>query len=420
VGPARPGDDARDIWPARQPAHGQFEQGMPAPGNEGIECVDDAPVAFIDKFIGMARRASGQPRAYRERLIVFVLASQQAARQRKIRQQAHAVLDHDRQTVFFQFALQQAVVVLGGDERRQAMMPRHRDRLLELRRGWVGPADGADFSGFLKIVECAQGLLDRRLRIGPVQLIKVDPIGLQPPQARFERLHDIAPRRAAQLSGIVHDQTKLGRQYDILAARAQNFAQNFFRAASVAVDIGSVDQRNAEIERAVNDWTRGFEIGAAAEIVGAEADEGNLDARIAKLAFLHSWRQPLTLNAAIAAMLTSCASLADSGTICSERSRPTSIGPITVAPPSSISILVEIEAEWNAGMISTLAGPDSRQKGKGPGHPMYSATPAAISPSYSKSTRRSSSSRTASCTRSERSPGGWPKVENASNASRGS
>ena len=32
-------------------------------------------------------------------------------------------------------------------------------------------------------------------------------------------------------------------------------------------------------------------------------------------------------------------------------------GPITVAPPSSCSILVEIEAEWNAGMTSTFAGP---------------------------------------------------------------
>src|SRR5436305_1732341 len=43
-------------------------------------------------------------------------------------------------------------------------------------------------------------------------------------------------------------------------------------------------------------------------------------------------------------MLTSCASFAESGTICTERSRPTSMGPITVAPPSSISILVGIDA----------------------------------------------------------------------------
>src|SRR5580704_12585113 len=73
--------------------------------------------------------------------------------------------------------------------------------------------------------------------------------------------------------------------------------------------------------------------------------------------------QPFTLNAASAAMLTSWASLADSDTICTGRSRPTRMGPITVAPPNSVSILVAIEAEWNAGMISTLAGPDSRQNG---------------------------------------------------------
>src|SRR5262249_1837786 len=72
---------------------------------------------------------------------------------------------------------------------------------------------------------------------------------------------------------------------------------------------------------------------------------------------------PLTLNAASAAMFTSWASLADSGTICTGRSRPTRIGPITVAPPSSCTSLVEIEAEWNAGMISTLAGPVRRQNG---------------------------------------------------------
>ena len=74
-------------------------------------------------------------------------------------------------------------------------------------------------------------------------------------------------------------------------------------------------------------------------------------------------RHPLTLNAASAAMLTSWVSFADSGTICTGRSSPTSIGPITVAPPSSCRSLVEIEAEWNAGMISTLAGPDRRQNG---------------------------------------------------------
>ena len=56
-------------------------------------------------------------------------------------------------------------------------------------------------------------------------------------------------------------------------------------------------------------------------------------------------------------MLTRSVSFDDKFTICTELSSPTSSGPITVAPPSSCSILVEIEAEWNAGMTSTFAGP---------------------------------------------------------------
>jgi len=62
-------------------------------------------------------------------------------------------------------------------------------------------------------------------------------------------------------------------------------------------------------------------------------------------------------------MLTRSESVAVRRTICTDLSSPTSSGPITVAPPSSCSSLVDIEAEWNAGMISTLAGPDNRQNG---------------------------------------------------------
>src|SRR5712691_10654251 len=73
--------------------------------------------------------------------------------------------------------------------------------------------------------------------------------------------------------------------------------------------------------------------------------------------------QPEILNAAIAAMLTRSESFADSDTICTDLSRPTRSGPITVAPPSSCNIFVEIEAEWNAGMIRTFAMFVSRLNG---------------------------------------------------------
>ena len=87
---------------------------------------------------------------------------------------------------------------------------------------------------------------------------------------------------------------------------------------------------------------------------------------------------------------------------------------MTIEPPSACSIFVEIDAEWKAGMTSTLAVSESRQNGYCAISSRLSATSAAISPSYSKSTRRWSRMRTASMTLAERSPGGWPKVEKAS------
>ena len=54
---------------------------------------------------------------------------------------------------------------------------------------------------------------------------------------------------------------------------------------------------------------------------------------------------------------------AESGAIWTDFERPSSSGPITVAPPRDWTSWVEIAAEWMAGMISTLAGPVRRMNG---------------------------------------------------------
>src|SRR6185436_11985727 len=73
---------------------------------------------------------------------------------------------------------------------------------------------------------------------------------------------------------------------DAVAARAEDFAELGLRAAAVAVDVGGVEQRDAEIERAVDHPARGVD-GKRAEVVAAEADDRDLDARIAELALFH-------------------------------------------------------------------------------------------------------------------------------------
>ena len=68
-------------------------------------------------------------------------------------------------------------------------------------------------------------------------------------------------------------------------------------------------------------------------------------------------------KAAIAARFTISVAVADMEAICTGFARPVSKGPTTVMPPSCWSILVEIEAEWAAGITNTLADAVNRQNG---------------------------------------------------------
>src|SRR5262244_2342056 len=128
-----------------------------------------------------------------------------------------------------------------------------------------------------QIIERAQGFLDRGLRVRAMQLVKVDPIGAQPPQARLDRVHDVAPRRPLELAGVVHRHAELAREHDRFALLAENSSKPLLRAAFVAVAVGGVDQVDAELDRLAYDAARRRKIDAAAEIVAAEADDGHFE-----------------------------------------------------------------------------------------------------------------------------------------------
>ena len=99
---------------------------------------------------------------------------------------------------------QAETLTLAGNEGRKAVPARcvvGRDHLLRRK---VRAADKADLALPHELVERAQRLLDRRLLVGPVQLIEVDPIGAQPLQARLDRMHYVARRRTSQLACVIH------------------------------------------------------------------------------------------------------------------------------------------------------------------------------------------------------------------------
>jgi hypothetical protein len=108
-----------------------------------------------------------------------------------------------------------------------------------------------------------------------VLLVEIDVIGLQPPQAGFDGGHDVAPRRALPGAVIAHRLGEFRRQHDVLAPLAEHLSEHRLGTAHAGIDIGGIEQRDAEVDRLVDHLARGFEIGALAEIVAAEADGGN-------------------------------------------------------------------------------------------------------------------------------------------------
>src|SRR5207237_6042849 len=84
-----------------------------------------------------------------------------------------------------------------ADEPLASAFPRRPLRLHDRRHWEGGVTDIADLAGVDKVGEGAEGLVDVGVRVVAVDLVKVDPVGPQPPQRIIDLAHDPAPRVAA-------------------------------------------------------------------------------------------------------------------------------------------------------------------------------------------------------------------------------
>ena len=187
----------------------------------------------------------------------------------------------------FRFAREQAVFHFAGGERRITVLPRRPLHVRQSPRRHCGNAAVANLALLDQIVERAQGFFERHGGIKAMQLVDVDPVGLEPLEARFNRLRDVTARRALHQTGIVHRVAEFRREHDVLAPRAEKLAEADFRAALVAVDIGGVEEGDAEIERLVDHRARGIGVDAQPEVIAAQPDGGELERRVAELALFH-------------------------------------------------------------------------------------------------------------------------------------
>ena len=142
-------------------------------------------------------------------------------------------------------------------------------RLLELLDARVGDADPAHLARVLELLERADRLGVGHVRIGPVELVEVDHVGLERAQRRLARGADVLrpaverPRAAAR-AGVA----ALGGDEHAVAAAAQRLGDQPLVVAdlvpSQAVRVGGVDQVHAGVERRVDRADRPVLVGAAA------------------------------------------------------------------------------------------------------------------------------------------------------------
>jgi len=152
----------------------------------------------------------------------------------------------------------------------------------------------------LEVGECSDRLVVVGAGVGPIHLVEVDPVGLEPLQAVLDLLHDPAPRVAAivRVAGLthryVHRAVEFRCQDDVVTTTArQRFADDDL-GLSLGVDVGGVDEVDAVVECPVDDRHRRVAVAFTepAEHHGAETQGAHARSGVAEDAMFHGGTVP--------------------------------------------------------------------------------------------------------------------------------
>ena len=162
----------------------------------------------------------------------------------------------------------------------------------DLRRAEVRRADRAHGAGPDQRVEARERVADRRDAVGPVVPVHVDHVGLQPPERVLDGVADVVGRAARPGPAVVQVHAELGREHDLVASALEHLADELL-APGVAVAVGGVEERDAFRDGAVEHGSRALQVEAAAELVAAEPDDGDLDAAVPERASFDVGHDPI-------------------------------------------------------------------------------------------------------------------------------
>src|SRR5439155_3258100 len=163
-------------------------------GGERPERLDGLELALAPVAIAVARAGRGvcEARARHRAGLAAMLAREQAARDRVVRDHAQTFLGAQREELALELAEEQVVAGLHAVEARQTEVLAAPERAGDLIREVVRAADVARLARAHDVVERPQALVHRRRRIGMVELVEVDVA--EAAQRTLDRVEDVLAR----------------------------------------------------------------------------------------------------------------------------------------------------------------------------------------------------------------------------------
>ena len=239
---------ARAAEHPRKPDFGHFH---PASLRHRFDGVDHVPVggAVVQQVrIVVAARARGRAAA----CVPFGRRwpREDAAGKRTPGDQPYAFVHAQGNHLSLLFAIEEVVVVLHGDESRPAFAFRRGQCLRHPPRGTGARADVANFSGADQVVQRLERLVDGDVRIEPVDLIEVDGVEAEAPEARLAGLQDVLARQPASVRAVAHRVEDFRGDHDFIAMRELlDRAARDFLASSQRVHVRRIEEVDSRFDR---------------------------------------------------------------------------------------------------------------------------------------------------------------------------
>ena len=144
------------------------------------------------------------------------------------------------------------------------------------------------------MVERAERLLDRRLGVEAVELVEIDVVRPEPPEAGVDGVEQMIPRRAEPVR-VPAAKRALRRDDDLVPPALDRRAKNFFRVTA-GVYVRGIEHGQAGLETDIDESRRLGDPAAAPsleELVGpsertrAEAQHRHLESRVTQFSVFH-------------------------------------------------------------------------------------------------------------------------------------